>query len=432
MKSIQFIILFIIGSVFVMSCDSTNMNSMLFVDEQDEERLDSLLSKAQILYDTGKFDESLKITNQALALNPNNEQIIQLKAFNQVSLAGFGIIDMITKIASSTSSLSGETADLLGSLAEVLEVNASDFSLLADVNDASSISIFEGLPVYHPIDPGEYDDTSAPRNQINTLRYLNEAINTVCPFISEDLRKTDDVIVGSRYTCKPFEGRTEFASQAYFIFFLSHLAETLIFNMILLSNPDDTTSTLNLLEENSTQTGSNIFKRIAALQDSLGSEVTIATLGDVTAATTQVIEDTAKIFNTNAGSLLSELMNNLRKAVGSFAYMAGMPDTITEQLNNALDSIFNAVDSVGGATSELQGQTNALKEQLGGAILTNLNAQVDDLIGQINTLESSGSLTASELAELEVAKANAKEMCSSLDTFVEGSSLSAPSSCDDL
>ena len=430
MTCCHYIFLIFLGSFFTICCGSTNLNENLFVSDSDKQRVDGLLIQAQAYHDQQRYENSLGALEKALEFSPNNEKAIQLKAFNELALAGYSVFDMIKKISASFTQTSG-TSDTLNKLATALGVSADSYTELTTLDDGGSNSILQQYPVYIPSAPGNYDSPNAPRNVINTLKYLNQAIHTVCPLIDEELRKTDGVLTGSRYTCTTtFTGSKEASAQAYFVFFLGHLAETIIFNITLLSNPASTS--LMIAETSTSQTSSNIFKRIDALQRQISSGVTLENLGEITEATTKIIENTAQIFDTSPGSLLSELMNNLRKSVDTFKYIEGMPSSITENLSTALDSILDAVESVGGATNTLASQTSALKDQLGGVIVSGLTDQVNSLIDKINTLESAGSLTAAEQAQLAEAKTNAKDMCSSLESFVEGTSLSAPSSCSTL
>ena len=67
----------------------TNLNKLLYVDKEDENRLDHLLSDAQIAYDNGEYQEALNLLEKAEKQSSHSEGVIQLKAFSQLAIGGF-------------------------------------------------------------------------------------------------------------------------------------------------------------------------------------------------------------------------------------------------------------------------------------------------------------------------------------------------------
>ncbi|MFK7828085.1 MAG: hypothetical protein AB8G05_28305 [Oligoflexales bacterium] len=418
--------------IFITSCgSSSNINNLLFVRSTDEERVDSLLAKAQALHDTGDFEDSLKLLESASAFTKNNEAVIELKASNELALAGFGLFELVGKLIeiSTDTSSSGGTADILNTLSGIVSVSTDEFGLLGTKSDLADNNILKDLTVYVPNYPGDHSDGSSARATIPTLKYLNKAIKTVCPLIAEELRQTDGSIIHNRYQCEPFEGTSVVPAKSYFVFFMSHLAEVLIFNLVLLYTDDEATSSSS---SSSAQNSSNIFKRISALSTA-SSNFDISNLSAITEATSEVVSNVTTIFDTNQGSMLFELMNDLKKAVGSFEYIEGIDASVTGSLTKALEEIESKASQASNTVSEVSGQTSALKNQLGSQIVANLNSQVDTVVDKIAELEAQqDSLSAEDQEKLTQAKEDAKEMCGSMDTLLSDLSIDAPDGCSAL
>ena len=80
----------------------TNLNKLLYVDKEDENRLDHLLSDAQIAYDNGEYQEALNLLEKAEKQSSHSEGVIQLKAFSQLAIGGFDPLSLIGKIVTQT------------------------------------------------------------------------------------------------------------------------------------------------------------------------------------------------------------------------------------------------------------------------------------------------------------------------------------------
>ena len=416
--------------LFLTSCGSTsNINKLIFVRGTDKERVDTMVAEAQALHDNGEYVESLKLLESASAFTKNNEAVIELKASNELALAGFGLFELVGKLfdIATESESSNDTADILNTLSSIVSVSNDEFGLLGTESNLADNSILKDLTVYVPNYPGDHTDGTSARATIPTLTYLNKAIKTVCPLIAEELRQTDGSIIHNRYQCDSFKGTAYVPAKSYFVFFMSHLAEVLIFNLVLLYTDDSGSSS-----SSSAQNSSNIFKRISAVSTA-SSNFDISNLSAITEATSEVVSNVTAIFDTNQGSMLFELMNDLKKAVGAFDYIEGIPDSVTKQLTKALENIESAANQASEATGTISGQTSALKDKLGDQIVSNLNSQVDTVVDKIAELEAQqDSLTTEQQEELAQAKEGAKEMCSSMDTLLSDLSIDAPDGCSAL
>ncbi|NRA44134.1 MAG: hypothetical protein HRU09_04155 [Oligoflexales bacterium] len=411
------------------SCGSaSNLNTILFVRGTDKERVDTLVVKAQALHDEGKYEDSLELLESALAYTKNNEAVIELKASNELALGGFGLFELVGKFIdiAKESESSNDTADILNTLSTLVSVGDSELSLLGSKSDLADNSILKDLTVYVPNYPGDHTDGTSARATIPSLMYLNKAIKTVCPLIAAELRQTDGEILHNRYQCEPFKGVSVVPSKSYFIFFMSHLAEVLYFNIVLLYTDNSESSS-----SSNAQNSSNIFKRISAVS-SASSNFDISNLSAITEATTEVVSNVSSIFDTAQGSMLFELMNDLKKAVGSFDYIDGIDASVTQQLNKVLEDIEAQANQANNAKDSISGSTSALKSQLGDSIVSNLNSQVDTVVDKIAELEQQGDLTTEQQAELTKAKEDAKEMCNSMDTLLGDLSIDAPDGCSAL
>lgn len=428
----------LLAALELTSCGSdANLNALLFSRDHDKNRVDYIVKKAQAAYNRGDFTESLElIESSGEPLTQGSEELLELKASNEIAIAGFQLFEFVGNIieatdsdASSTSSSSlalsaSDTGDILNSLSKILTLTEEDFGLIGEESNLPDNEILKDYRIFLPNQPGSHLDQTSPRFKNQALLYINKAIKTLCPLISEDLRETDGEISHIRYDCEPFEGEMANPAKSYFLYFLSHLVEGLIFNSILLYSNDTNDANLTSVQDNS-----NVFKRINAV--SLASKnVTIENLAEVSEATTEVVSNVSRVFDTTKGSMLSELMNNLKKAVNSFDYIEGIPEQVTAKLTLALSNIEKAAEKATQAQNSSAANTSALKNQLGKSIVTKLNSQVDKVVSKISDLEEKKStLSSEEQKKLEDSKDAAASMCQSMGTLLDGLDSQAPEAC---
>mgnify|MGYP003335434755 FL=1 len=226
--------IFAIAFVIKACGPDTNVNRLLFVQSDDEERIDSLLAEAQLLYDRGEYEKSLTLTEKIVSISNDNEAGIQLKSFNELALAGFNVFDMIGKIIQQSidnkknGTTNSGTSDLLGNLSELLEIDDSDFEILATKNESSN-DLLKDYTVYVPNFPGSHTNADSPRSKVAILNWVSKAIETICPLISDDLKNSAET--SDRYQCESSQGSSELSAQSNFVYFIGHLIEVMIFNL---------------------------------------------------------------------------------------------------------------------------------------------------------------------------------------------------------
>ena len=408
--------------LFVLGCGgSANLNRLLFVDSEDEKRVDNLLARAQIAYDSGEFEEALTLLEDAKQKVPESEKLIQLEAFTHMALGGFDPLPLIQKIVDKTENKKAvsDTANILSMLSDVLELKEEDLRLLGEPNDLSDNPILKGLKVYLPDHPGSHLTDGEPRNTVGSLRRLNTAISTICPLISEELLQTDGVITMDRYRCKKVAGSQKNQAQSYLLFSLAHLTETLIFNTILLYSSGSSP------ESHDVQIRSNLFQRLIKVEEAGKSGPNLESIPDYTEAVTQVVSDVASVFNTSSGSMLAETMSNLRKTVSAFRYIEGIPESFTRQIQQALDKIEETARQAGATIGNLSGETDILAQKLGSKIVAKLNAQVDRFFKRVDNIKDAqgGNLTECQAYQIS-AMCDAVEGLSSIGASLPSASCS--------
>lgn len=439
---------FSIFSIFVIfGCGSgSNLNSMLFVSSADKERVENQVQLASVHYDAGEYDEAIKILEQVEKITPHHTQALQLHAFSELGLAGFGLFDVIEKIieintpnvsVSSSKNLllsASDTGDILDKFSILLEIGEEDIASLGTESDLPNNSILAGLSVFIPNYPGSHKTKGDPREAVNTLYHLNRALEVICPLIPEIDRQIDGVIKeGSRYDCTSANKGVKNSGQSYLVFALSHLLETLAFNSVLLYSSTEGSS-LHLAQQelknalfmltgsSSVQSSSNIFKRISKIQEA-SSSVSLNTIGDYTEAMAEVASNVKAIFDTNEGSMLYETMNNLEKTVLGFAGIPGVPEDVTKSIRSALDNVKKVASEAGDATNSISNQTGALQDKLGGEIISGVASRADELFDKIDELQAESGEELTECNKLQV-----KKMCDSLELL--GGTEVKPAKCD--
>lgn len=403
----------------------TNLNKLLYVDKEDEKRLDHLLSDAQLAYDNGEYQEALNLLEKAEKQTSNSERVIQLKAFSQLAVGGFDPLSLIGKIVTQTekkSSSSNDTGDILSSLSSILEISTEDLEKLGTKNEQSDNDILKGLTIFLPKNPGSHLTSGSPRYEVKALSQLNKAIATICPLINPELLKTDGTISMDRYKCDSFQGSSAFSAQAYVLFSLAHLIETLAFNIVLLYSSDSGDSS-----ESNAQANSNIFKRIKKVEETGKQDLSLSSLTAYTEAITEVVGNVGSIFDTQEGTMLYETMANLRKTVSAFTYIEGIPSSFTKQVEKALTKIEEAAQQAGSTVNNISGETGILAQKLGDKIVTKLNSQVDTFFTKVDDLKSEQGGELTECQNFQIST-----MCTTMNTLVGLGGETLSSGCNDF
>lgn len=417
------------------SCGPNTSANKIFNTKANSTRFDVILGKAQLLHDQGDYQGSLEELNKIIDFQDHSEASLQLKAFNELGLAGFDLFDLSIKLSEESKSLSQASDNssfqtIIQNLSSILDIDDTTLEKYGHKSEFNSNDILKDLPLYIPRAPGSHLQASDPRASISMLENLNKAITTICPLIAEDLRKIEGELTMPRYQCEPFKGRIKSASQAYFVFFLAHFAEALFFNIALLYSPE--ASSLHLkpetlfLKEVTTEDQSALFQRIIAVEKAAKKTITtLDQLGDLTEALAEVASNVQSVFDTNPGAPLYEMMNDLEKAGDTIGYIAGMPASFGEQITKAISNINSVASKAGTKIDSLGNQTTALKDQLGFKIITKLDTQVSAYFDKLEQVKQTNGGDLSTCQKAKVAK-----MCSAVDkVFNDLAGVSTPQAC---
>src|SRR5687768_4119943 len=108
-----------------------NFNKVIFVDQEDAERFDVLMTEARLAYDGSRYFEAQRAAEKAYAISPNSESAAQLLGFVYLARAGIDIFTLIKKMdelgGKNTSATSG-SLDVLAQLAPLIELKESDLA----------------------------------------------------------------------------------------------------------------------------------------------------------------------------------------------------------------------------------------------------------------------------------------------------------------
>ncbi|RYZ53049.1 MAG: hypothetical protein EOP07_18515, partial [Proteobacteria bacterium] len=207
------------------ACGSFNLNEIL-ASKAEKDSFDQLVQEAQYEYDKGRYDNALRLSEKALVLNPNSEAPTILKSYVYLSKAGLDAIHIsktlieanekekdTTTVATDTTKTGDTTADNFNTLKTVLNLSEADYTAMS--SGVENIGI-PALPVYLPLSAG-----NARLGTSESLAYMNDAVETLCPLILANANPEDDK--DSRHDCAKNAFASEQKGRANFGWALAHL-----------------------------------------------------------------------------------------------------------------------------------------------------------------------------------------------------------------
>lgn len=421
---------------------STNLNKA-FVRSADSERYDHLVTSAWAYYDEGNFDKSEQLASKANQINPNGEDAALALSYSYLAKAGiepFGVIEKLNEIETTNKEkrAAGQPINdnALVDMADLIELSETDITALGSLDgldtDPSLSKYFAGLPVYIPNTPGNHQNSQSPRYTISTLRYINKAILTVCPFLSDLVYAEINESSFLRYDCPKANTFIKNSGHVYLVNSLAHLVESIAFNLMLLYEESGEDSSEAALTNSSTSFGgsSNLLKRVNRLSISEeNSEVSISEIVSYTAAVLGLKNSIDAVFDLNEGSMLSDIFVNLEMIVASFSLIPGVPDSVTGGISDMLASIKTQAETIkkGSNDNETAVESNkAAAQQLNKEVVNQLNSNVSSYLQELENQKDFSEYEQAEIRELQ-------ELCGSMDLLTaDVADLQPPSSCDDI
>ncbi|MFK7871860.1 MAG: hypothetical protein AB8C84_01635 [Oligoflexales bacterium] len=419
-----------IFSAFFLLCTScgseTNINSTLFSLDGSNESIKNRFIQARSEYNTGNYNAAESTARKILATDPKHSDASLLLANILLGKAGVDPFDVTIKLINleSDTALADDdsVSNLFTDLASILNITDEDFESLGtiDTND------FSDLPVLVPnkLDATETD----PRQTVSVLRYVNEAISLLCPFVSPKLRENsaDD----SRHACTASEETSDVVAKHDLTWAIAHLAEAILFNAVLTYSPtEDDITELHLnpfakTGDAAAETSSNLLLRVNRMQAS--SPASISELATFTTQMNTIQTLFSLVFDTSETGMLNATMDDITAITEAFAGIAGMPESVTKQLTSTFDQLTTAAQKTSGEASETitaNQKVEAFREQMQSSMASVLTSSVDSALTTISPNVSA--------AELETFNENKTAVCDNLNSILNYEDATAAESLPD-
>lgn len=358
------VLVFLFFYLAAVSCsEETNVNQLVVSSEQ-KEALDSLLFRAEQAYDKGEFNDAVELAEKAKRLAPESPEVDILLGYINLSLAGmdtFKIASALIKAQKKESTnlvatTSNDTAKLMKTLKDVLELDDAALETIADRSTSSDLEYFKDHDVLIP-----KTVTEARASQLGLFVHIDAAVKAVCRWVSDEVNLDDD----SRHNiddCKKSEIPSDIWVRAHALWAFAHIAEAVGYYSVILFQEDD-------------QDLSNIELRVNNLdknKDTMG-------ISSYVSHVTTLASNVTSIFDTaDSDSQLNGILNNLTTASKAFEQLPNIPDKVKKALNKALKAIEDKKNQVSGSTDE-QKESSALQNQITEEISKNLDTQISEL-----------------------------------------------------
>ena len=410
----QLLIHFLFISLMIGCGADSNINKTLFSIDGSNDGLTNQFVNARALYNTGDYDGAEKLARQVVKADSNNSDAALLLANILLAKAGLDPFEVTIKLISLQTDSTGATAtnlqssdsgvsSLFTSLASVLNISNEDLGNMGTVNTED----FADLPVIVPakIDGSETD----PRIVVPSLRYANEAISFLCPFVSDALRA--DGATDARHSCTKNENVSTVIAKHDLAWAMAHLVEAVAFNAVLTYSPTAEEANAQVQLQDAA-TGSNLLQRVTRMQTA--TPTTLSELSTFSGQMARVNTLVSAVFDTSETGMLNNTMDDIKAISGAFSGIAGMPESVTKQITASFDQLTQAAKTAQGTAQDGEvsatAEVEALREQMQEEIATGLSTSVDEALTDI-----SADLSASELTEFNE---NKTEVCNNLNAIL--------------
>lgn len=365
----------------------TNLNQ-IFKTSGENERLDSLIAVGQVHFDQGEYDQAEEYAQKAYDRNNDSEDAALLLAYTKLGQAGINPFTIAKKLilkseeskASNTTKLAETTsaASALEEFADFISISTDDIDSMIETESVTEYADIFGSGFSIPI-PKEPDAADGPRNSVNTIKKLVEAIKVICPFVShpnsDDATDTGAIVKGyALHDCEPTKHETKLRAKSNFLWGLAHLVEAVAYNTVILQSG---TASAGLAGTTTTALQQKAEKLKSV-------KPTLENITEYVGAVSELKEDVSKVLDTSKGGMLYTVLADLKAVSGGFDSIVGMPKDIKSKIDNAINSITSTLDTLSTGSSEadeLEGKSNALKQQLNAKV----SSDVKDAVEKFNT-----------------------------------------------
>jgi len=370
----------ILSFILLSSCGKKTNIIGLTVPASHRSAFDASLSSAESSYDANDLDKAMGYAETAYSLDPNSEEAAILLGYIYLGKAGIGpfqlaakMLDKGEKEKSASESESGaellaegsSNSEALGSLKDVVGLTDAEFSLMGEVDEVDP-----DLPVIVPVCAGE------ARRAVEKLELINKAILVTCPFVDVEVRLDEDF----RHDCEQTSANIQNKAGSHFLWAFTHLTEALAFYSVLTYSTDSESSK------------SNLELRVAKVKEidvtdpsQLGGFLTLV----------KSLEQTVSKVMPVGGSCSEEypqtqlvgLVNDMIAVSAAFGRMAGIPESITKSVTDAMAKI-EKIRSQSNETALGDEQNKAFKGDLTKNIGKTLGSKIDELQANGQTFDA--------------------------------------------
>ena len=275
----------------------------------------------------------------AVQQNPRSKEAATLLGYVYIGLVGFEPMQVIKKMSKSQDSSGEETYSQEGAenkdspaesnggekgaatggldkVKDIISVTEEDLLKLGEVDDSDP-----ELPIIEPF------CANKARQQLRTLQYMDRAISTICPFISESLIATDP-----RHQCPPNSLQQVPSGKTSLLWSIIHLVETLHFYSVVTFSTQEDRSKSNLEARS---------EKIKSVKATTPAEISafIAQVASLNKVIAKTIPQETNCSEEDPISQMNALVNDINAMNLAFAAMPGIPPGTTDGLTKSLEKI---------------------------------------------------------------------------------------------
>ncbi len=362
-----------IGSIFVSlivlsSCGDSNINGF-FVTDAQKEAYDELMLEATALYDAGEYADAKAKAKKAYNMSADNEEASVLYGYVTLALSGIDTFSIAKNMVGDTSdSGNSSSVGFLSFLGTALGVTSDSIASIGTLDTGEGVDEFSGLDVIVP------NDMTESRVNIENLKYLNEVISVICPFVDLSSVAVDG---DTRHECTSTSKELKSSGKSHFLWAFAHLGEGVYLNEAL-------TYTNEGAED------MNIVARAEKVNTG-----TFTPAGLVTAVTS-LNTTINNVFETGSTKAFTSLFNDLEATSKGLAAIGNVPASFTSGISTAFEKIEEAASSVSGNSGDsltTEDKTEGLRRQFTESVSESM---ANKLAAEI----SSGNVTGSDKDEL--------------------------------
>lgn len=406
-RSRRSLVLFALLSPLWVGCgNGANFNKIW---GSDEESLDSLMLRARMAYDQGKYEKAQELGEKVLALNQDNEEAAVLLGYTAMSQggidpftlannlmnlnsgataltassgSGFSFDDLeyelshfdltTTAAAPAATGATGALSSLNTAMSKLFGLTDADYTtnLGASFSDsADGAALFKDYPL---VTPNEVTDEL--REKVAVLKYMNKAIKYTCRFVDSAVKQPveqdpRDTSAACATSTQPHNN----SNKAHFLWAFTHLTEAIVYQGVLLYGKGGTPN----INQRVTVVQAQKFGVEAGADAASSITKFVAIVTDLKSAVDSIFAVTPRA--TGAVTQLTAVLSGLNSVTAGFGQLAGMPASITSSIKTATADLLAAGKKLGAATDSL-GQAQALRGQMVTTVSATVVSKIDSAV----------------------------------------------------